>query len=75
MYICPSVIYPVRSGVGWVISGQIKKLKIELRNITWMHDMRPSTCNKKQALPSFGIVKIGIWVIEPFRPSILPARS
>ena len=24
-------------------------------------------------LPSLGIVKIGIWVIEPFRPSTRPA--
>jgi len=27
------------------------------------------------SLPSLGIVKIGIWVIEPFLPSIRPARS
>jgi len=26
-------------------------------------------------LPSLGIVRIGIWVMEPFRPSTRPARS
>jgi len=26
-------------------------------------------------IPSLGIVRMGIWVIEPFRPSTRPARS
>lgn len=42
--ICPSVIYPVKSGIGCVLS-------------------------------SSGIVNIGIWVIEPPLPLILPALS
>lgn len=34
-------------------------------------------CNetKSSVIPSLGIVKIGICVMEPFRPSIRPARS
>lgn len=27
------------------------------------------------AIPSLGIVRIGIWVIDPLRPSTRPARS
>lgn len=44
MKIYPSVIYPVKSGIGCVIS-------------------------------SFGKVKIGIYVIDPYFPSTLPALS
>ena len=42
--ICPSVIYPVRSGMGCVLS-------------------------------SSGMVRIGIWVMEPSAPLIRPALS
>lgn len=31
--------------------------------------------NMKLFLPSLGMVRIGIWVMEPFLPSIRPARS
>ena len=41
---CPSVIYPLRSGTGWVMS-------------------------------SSGMVSIGMRVMEPFFPFILPALS
>ena len=44
MKIYPSVIYPVKSGIGCVIS-------------------------------SLGIVRIGIYVIDPFLPVTLPALS
>lgn len=30
---------------------------------------------EKESLPSLGMVKIGICVMEPLRPSTLPARS
>ena len=29
----------------------------------------------RRAIPSLGIVRIGIWVIDPLRPSTRPARS
>lgn len=44
MKIYPSVIYPVKSGIGCVIS-------------------------------SLGMVKMGIYVIDPFGPYTLPALS
>ena len=38
---------------------------------------KSASCEKEalSAIPSLGIVKIGIWVIDPLRPSTRPARS
>ena len=39
---------------------------------------RKSACSEKEtlpAIPSLGIVRMGIWVIDPLRPSTRPARS
>ena len=59
--ICPSVIYPVRSGIGCVISVHVSHT--ELGKQTKMH------------IPSFGMVRMGICVIDPLRPCTRPARS
>ncbi len=34
-----------------------------------------SEANKMPIIPSLGIVRMGIWVIDPLRPSTRPARS
>lgn len=67
-------MYPVRSGVGCVISVQKKVKKDNQTEFIVYNAIQPMKINNIP-LPSLGMVRIGICVIEPFRPSILPARS
>ena len=68
------MIYPVKSGIGWVISKNSQKkecFRLEKNILTYRKFTK--YC-KSKTLPSLGIVRIGICVMEPFLPSTRPAR-